>query len=210
MHGVISFFHKKYEGKQMIIEDCRGLDCPAPVIRVKKALENAGGAAVRVIVDNGAPRENVLRFAATRRCNVIEEAVENGCQITILPESDVQLQQLPVTAGRQAVILVGSDRLGDGPDELGRLLMKNFIITLLELPSLPEAVFFINSGVLLTIEGSELIEPLHKLAAGGAEIFSCGVCLDYFGLRDKLAAGAVTNMYTIAERMLAAGNPLRV
>jgi hypothetical protein len=88
--------------------------------------------------------------------------------------------------------------------------MKNFIITLLELPDPPEVIFFINSGVQLTSEGSELLEPLHKLAEVGTGIYSCGVCLDYFGLRDKLVAGKVTNMYTIAEKLLAAGNPVKV
>jgi hypothetical protein len=73
--------------------------------------------------------------------------------------------------------VVGSDRFGDGPEELGRLLMKNFINTLLELPSPPESIFFINSGILLTTEGLELLEPLQKLAGTGTDIFPCGVCL---------------------------------
>jgi len=194
----------------MIFEDCRGLDCPAPVIRTKKALESSGGAPVRVVVDNGAPRENLLRFAAARGCRILEEAFENGWQITLLPPSATQPQSQPGSGSQAAVILIGSDRLGNGPEELGRLLMKNFLITLLELPAPPESIFFINSGVLLTTEGSDLLEPLLKLAAGGTGIFSCGVCLDYFGLREKLAAGAVTNMYTIAEKMLASGNPITV
>jgi len=192
----------------MIFEDCRGLACPAPVIRTKKALERSGGAPVRVVVDSGAPRENVLRFATARGCGILEEAFENGWQITLLPHAAGQPQQQPGSAGQAAVILIGSDRLGSGPEELGRLLLKNFIVTLLELPSPPDSIFFINSGVLVTTEGSELLEPLQKLAGGGTGIFSCGVCLDYFGRRDKLVAGAVTNMYTIAEKMLASGNPI--
>lgn len=193
----------------MISEDYRGLACPAPVIKTKQALERAGGAPVTVMVDDGAPRENILRFARTRGCGVQEKACDNGWQITLAPDSSRQPEQPLASSGHQA-ILIGSDRFGDGADELGRLLMKNFIITLLELPILPESIFFINSGVLLTTEGSELLEPLHKLAAAGVGVFSCGVCLDYFGLRDKLAAGSVTNMFTIAEKMLAAGNPLRI
>ncbi|NJD90382.1 MAG: sulfurtransferase-like selenium metabolism protein YedF, partial [Geobacter sp.] len=106
-------------------------------------------------------------------------------------------------------VLISSDRFGDGPDELGRLLMKNFIITLLELPNPPDRIFLLNRGVLLATEGSETIEPLTKLADAGIEIFSCGVCLDYFSVRDKLAVGAVTNMYTIAEA-LTSGNLNRV
>jgi selenium metabolism protein YedF len=194
----------------MIFEDCRGLACPVPVIMTKKALESSGGAPVRVVVDNGAPRENVLRFAASRGCRILEEALENGWQITLLPDSSGQTLQPSGANRQQPVILIDSDRLGNGPEELGRLLMKNFIITLLELPSPPESIFFINSGVLLTTEGSELLEPLLKLAGTGTLIFSCGVCLDYFGLREKLVAGTVTNMYSIAEKMLSAGNPIKI
>ncbi len=194
----------------MIFEDCRGLACPAPVINTKKALERAGAGPVRVIVDNGAPRENVIRFAKSCGCRIEEEAFENGWQITLLPDNALQSEQQYASCSQQAVILISSDRMGSGPDELGRLLMKNFIITLLELPSPPEAVYFINSGVMLTTEGSELREPLQKLVAAGVDIFSCGVCLDYFGLRDKLVAGAVTNMYTIAEKMIARGTPIRI
>ena len=194
----------------MIVEDCRGLACPAPVIKTKKALESSGGAPVRVVVDNGAPRENVLRFAATRGCRILEEEFEGGWQITLLPAGTEQTLQQSGTNSQQAVLLIGSDRLGDGPEDLGRLLMKNFIITLLELPSPPESIFFINSGILLATEGSELLEPLQKLAGSGTGIFSCGVCLDYYGLREKLVAGAVANMYTIAEKMLSSGNPIKI
>lgn len=190
----------------MIMEDCRGLACPAPVIKARQALLNAGGNPVGILVDNGAPRENVNRFARTHGCTVQEEEFEGGWRLTLQPGSTQQQS----ACDRQAVILIGSDRLGDGPDELGRLLMKNFIITLLELPFPPEMIFFINSGVHLTTSGSELTEPLQKLAAAGTSIASCGVCLDYFKLRDKLAVGSITNMYTIAETMLAAGSPLSI
>lgn len=194
----------------MILEDCRGLACPAPVIKTKRALERAGGGPVRIIVDNGAPRENVLRYAKTAGCSTIEEELDNGMQITLQPDCSIQPPQESTPQRQHAVILIDSTRLGDGPDDLGRLLMKNFIITLLDLTTPPETIFFINSGVSLTTEGSELLEPLRKLAESGTEIYSCGVCLDYFGLREKLVAGAVTNMYTIVEKLLTAGHSLRI
>ena len=206
----LNFIVATIKRKQMIFVDCRGLACPAPVVKAKKALEGSNGAPVKVVVDNGAPRENVLRFAANRGCRILEEAFENGWQITLQQDSTQQPLQQSGANDQLAVLLIGSDRLGDGPEELGRLLMKNFIITLLELPSPPESIFFINSGIYLTTEGSELLEPLHKLAETGTGIFSCGVCLDYFGLREKLAAGAVTNMYTIVDTLLSSGNAIKI
>ncbi len=109
-----------------------------------------------------------------------------------------------------AVLLVGTDRLGDGPEELGRLLMKNFIITLLDIPAPPDRIFFVNTGVLLATEGSEVVEALEKLGNLGTEVFSCGVCLDFFNRRDKLRVGAVTTMFTIAETLLSARSVVRL
>jgi selenium metabolism protein YedF len=103
-------------------------------------------------------------------------------------------------------MLIASDRLGDGPEDLGRLLMRNFIITLLDLDTLPDKLFFVNSGVLLATEGSELIDALEGLGNRGVEVFSCGVCLDFFHLKDKLKAGTVTNMFAIADALMKAGS----
>ena len=88
--------------------------------------------------------------------------------------------------------------------------MKNFIITLLDMAAVPDLILFVNTGVLLTTEGSEVLEALEKLGNCGVEVFSCGVCLDFFQRKDKLAAGAVTNMFTIAESLLQARSVIRI
>lgn len=190
--------------------DCRGLACPAPVISTKKALEESGGNPFQIMLDNGAARENVLRFCKSKECAVTEEPGEDGTVLTIAANP---LNPGPVDlCGRLSspVILITSDSLGNSSDELGRLLLKNFIITLLELQRLPEKIIFVNRGVLLTSAGSELVEPLNKLVNAGVEILSCGVCLEYFRVRDKLVAGEVTNMYTIADALLASENAIRL
>jgi selenium metabolism protein YedF len=188
--------------------DCRNLSCPGPVIQTKKSLESAGGKAVKIVVDAGAPRENVTRFAQSRGYRVIEEQLDEGFALTISP-SDAPTCGI-VAASLGSVMLVASDKLGAGPDNLGALLMKNFFISLLEVNEPPEKIFFINSGVLLTTSGAETVEPLGKLAEAGVEIMSCGVCLDFFAVRDRLVVGTVTNMLTIAESMLQAKNVIRL
>lgn len=191
--------------------DCRGLACPAPVIATKKMIEETAGATFRVLLDKGAARENVLRFCETKGLAVSEEAADtftalliSGCMM------QTSAQNSPIETHTSPVLLVASDRLGDGPAELGQLLMKNFIITLLELKDRPEKIFFVNSGVLLTTEGSELVEPLHKLVKLGVQVFSCGVCLEYYGVSNKLLVGKTTNMYTIAESLLLSGTAIRL
>ena len=187
--------------------DVRGMACPLPVVSVKRALEAAEGE-LRVLLDDGAPRENVTRFATGRGYRVQEEPVEGGFALTI---SGSERRQAPAAERPGAsVMLVGSDRLGEGPEELGRLLMKNFIMTLVEQSELPDRIFFINTGVQLTAAGSEVIEALEALGNRGVEVLSCGICLDYFKKKESLAAGGVTNMFTIAESLLTARSVVRL
>lgn len=186
--------------------------CPAPVVTTKRALEEAGGEAVRVLVDPGAPRENVTRFAANRGFAVAESETDGGFALTITSSGSTAAEPVRTVTGKggKTVMLVASDRLGDGPEELGRLLMKNFIITLLDLAELPDRMLFVNTGVLLTTEGSEVLEALEQLGNRGVEVLSCGVCLDFFHRKEKLAAGSVTNMFTIAESLMGAGSVVRL
>ena len=199
--------------------DVRGLSCPAPVVSVKRALEENEGE-LRVLLDDGAPRENVTRFAQGRGYTVQEESHEGYFALTLSGTPEQKTRQSggsggAVTGGTGVgpggtVMLIGSDRLGDGPEELGRLLMRNFIMTLLDCSDLPDRMFFINSGVLLTAPGSEVIEALEALGNRGVEVLSCGICLDFFPKQESRAAGGVTNMFTIAESLLGARSVVRL
>jgi selenium metabolism protein YedF len=183
--------------------------CPLPVVTVKRALEEAAGESVKVLLDDGPPRENVTRFAANRGFQVEETAAEGGYAL-IISGCSKEILSTQTEKSAESVILIGSDRLGDGPEELGRLLMKNFIITLLDVSETPDRMLFVNTGIFLTTEGSEVIEALEKLGNRGGEILSCGVCLDFFNRRDKLRAGSITNMFSIAESMLQARSVVRL
>ena len=193
--------------------DCRNMACPLPVVTVKRALESSDGEPVRVLLDDGPPRENVRRFALARGYAVEESPLAEGVALVLGGSATGERG----TAGHGAgggtggtVVLVTSDRLGEGSEELGRLLMKNFIVTLLDLDAIPDRMLFVNSGVLLTTDGSEVLEALDKLGNRGVEILSCGVCLDFYNRKDKLKAGAVTNMFTIAESLLGGRSVLKL
>jgi len=191
--------------------DCRNMACPLPVVTVKRALEEAGTDAVTVMLDDGAPRENVARFARTHGYEVCENVSDSGITLVITGTRGTAVSVSPVTAvSARRSLLVTSDRLGDGPEELGRLLMKNFIITILESTELPDKILFVNRGVLLATEGSDLLEALEKLGNRGVEVLSCGVCLDFFGKRDALRAGSVTNMFTIVETLMSLHGVVRL
>lgn len=195
----------------MITIDCRGQACPAPVIATKRALE-ASPSGVRVLLDDGAPRENVTRFAQTRGLTVAETPDGTGWSLQITGKAGLAVPPptAHVPADGERVLLITSDRLGEGADELGRLLMRNFLHTLLETAERPDRILFLNSGVLLTVQGAETIEALSALEDLGVELFSCGVCLDFFKKKDQLAVGKTTNMFSTAEQLLAAASVIRL
>lgn len=185
--------------------DARGQTCPIPVVWTKKALKEMAGGVLTTIVDNETARDNVVALAREMNCQVAVERKENDYYVRIVPnvaKGQAALEQQGMT------ILFGADQLGRGSEELGRVLMKSFIYTLQETNPLPAVLLFINSGVLLTTEGSPVLETLQNLEALGVEILSCGTCLDYYGLKDKLAVGRITNMYTILEKLNCASKVL--
>lgn len=188
--------------------DCRNMACPAPVITTKRALEEQ--TELRVLLDDGAPRENVTRFARNRGFHVQEERDGSGWAITITAGAALQPPAVSVATPGTRVMLITSDLLGDGPQDLGRLLMRNFIHTLLETRDLPTQIFFMNRGVLLTSEGSDVLEALEKIAGMGVDIFSCGLCLDFFDLKTKLRVGGTTNMLTAVDTLLTAGQVIKL
>lgn len=187
--------------------DCRNMECPAPVITVKQALETERE--LRVILDDGAPRENVTRFAKNKGFWVSEKQDGRSWVLNIsanTQRSDITEEKL--LTGQ--LVLVTSNSFGNGPEELGRLLMKNFIHTLLETSELPTRMIFMNNGAMLTTEGSVILEALEKLAGMGVEILTCGLCLDFLDLKSKLKVGATTNMLFIAESLLTASRVIRL
>jgi selenium metabolism protein YedF len=107
-------------------------------------------------------------------------------------------------AGRRTVLLVAGDELGQGSPQLGRILIRSFLKTLAGAAERPYRALFLNGGVRLTSEGSELLEDLRALEALGVEILSCGTCLDFFHLKEKLKAGRISNMAEIVETLTTA------
>lgn len=184
-------------GLEMANIDARGLQCPQPVIMTKKALEEIASGEVIIIVDNVTARENISRFAANMNYQHEVEDKE-GCYYIKINKTEATDNQ---NGNNDFVIVITSDKLGVGEDNLGQLLMKTYTYTLTETKPYPKAVIFINSGVKLAVEGSEALENIQKLAELNIEIISCGTCLDYYDIKDKLKAGIIGNMYTIVEYM---------
>lgn len=214
----------------MITVNAMGDICPIPVVKTKKALgELNGPGEIEVLVDNETAVKNVTKMARSSGAEaeseqlgdkqyrvlitVGEDAAEklkNAKSPAVQPQG--QTQQEAAAGCRTCVgtvVAVGSDRMGEGSEELGHILIKSFIFALTQLDDLPDKILFYNGGAKLTVEGSESLEDLRTLEEQGVEIMTCGTCLDYYGIKDKLAIGGVTNMYSIVETLQSAMSVIR-
>lgn len=200
----------------MVTVNAMGDNCPIPVIKTKKAMQAlTGPETIEVLVDNEIAVQNVTKMASSAGGAVSSEKLGDAqFKITIQMEgAAAQDAAEDVVCAPDArdntVVVVSSDRMGIGNDELGKVLMKGFIFAVTQLDMLPKTMLFYNGGATLTADGSDSLEDLKSLEAQGVEIMTCGTCLDFYGLKDKLAVGSVTNMYSIVETMAKAGKIIR-
>ena len=195
----------------MIQVNAMGDNCPIPVIKTKKAIEAlTGPEVVEVLVDNEVAVQNVTKTAQTLGGSVTSERTaekEFKIRIQIGDVLSAEEEEVVCIPDRRenTIIVISSDRMGTGNDELGKVLIKGFIFAVTQLDTLPKTMLFYNGGATLTVEGSDSLEDLKHLEAQGVEILTCGTCLNYYGLTEKLGVGSVTNMYSIVEKMAGAG-----
>lgn len=187
--------------------DTRGLACPEPVIKAKKALENHDS--IEVLADNITALENIRRMAANSGCiELYEELPDGSYRVSIEKNPCASAAGNPennTSVSGPTVAVLSSDIMGRGDDELGRALMKAFIHTLTELETAPDTVILYNTGVKLAQDGGQSADDLKSLIAKGAAVLVCGTCANHFDIKDKIAAGTISNMYDIAGTLMKAG-----
>jgi selenium metabolism protein YedF len=195
--------------------DCRGLACPQPVIHTKDALLGATSPFL-VIVDNEASCTNVSRFAESQGAQVSVAQQGGEFHLTIQPGHGPRTSEAPSvdctcanTSAKNLVVYVSSAGMGRGDEDLGAILMTAFLDTLSHFKGELSHAIFVNAGAKLAVEGSPVLEQVRQLEQIGAEVLVCGTCLNHFGIKDKLAAGRVSNMYAIVETLSKAGRIIR-
>ena len=183
--------------------DARGEACPKPVIMTKKELDKLGEGSITTIVDNEVAKDNVSKLASSQGYEYsVDEVSDTEFHIHITKgEGAKEVNVCKPDTFKDMTIAFCSDTMGKGSDELGKILVKSFVYTLTEVTPFPSTLIFYNSGVYLTCEGSEVLEDLKKLEEEGVEIISCGTCLDFFDMKDKIRVGEISNMYTIYEKL---------
>lgn len=210
--------------------DAMGKQCPIPVVMTKEAVDKAAaGDEIHVFVDNETAVNNLSRLAGVKGCTFVSEKLEEkkyhvrmvsgGNKAENLADAEEECADGAVFAQEEAlastgilkdcVAVIASDKMGEGDDTLGKILIKGYLYALSQLEKLPETILFYNGGAKLTSEGSESLEDLMHMEEEGVEILTCGTCLKFYELSEKLKVGKVTDMYTIAEKMAGATKIIR-
>ena len=198
----------------MLKVNAMGDTCPIPVVKTKEAIRQLGadGGVVETLVDNDIAVQNLTKMANQKGYGVESEKLgENEYRVTMtvgagadLPAESEETVCMVPAGQKNTVVVVAADHMGEGEGELGKNLLKAFLYALSQQESLPETILFYNGGASLTCQGSLSLEDLKSMAERGVEILTCGTCLNFYDLTEKLAVGGVTNMYDIVEKQMAA------
>ena len=168
-----------------------------------------GSEVVETLVDNEIAVENLKKMAGQMGYQVKDQKLEEGkysVQIMVTEAEKTEKIQADIcdcrpTAASDKVVVIRSNVMGEGDPELGKVLIKGFIYALSQQEELPKTILFYNGGAYLTCEGSASLDDLKELEHRGVKILTCGTCLNFYGLSEKLKVGEVTNMYDIAATM---------
>jgi len=193
----------------MKIIDCKGMICPMPLIETRKAIrESAIGEDLQVIVDNETSFNNVSHFLNDN--GYVFNYTKDGSAYSIsfkINKIDSKKEEVkPIIENKtnkhkNHIIVLNSNKMGTGDDDLGRLLMKGYLNTIDQLDVLPLEIICYNSGVTLAEKGTDSAQTLKKIENQGVKITLCGTCVDFFGLKEKLEVGTISNMLYIAGKL---------
>ena len=213
----------------MITVNALGQACPIPVVKTRQAIAALNGAAgeVETLVDNEIAVQNLTKMAEQKGyVNTFEKMPDGNFRVIMSipageavqagqPEDTAEEEEavcgcsVPEAVKAGTVAVISSDTMGEGSKELGAALIKAFVFALSQQEKIPEKILFYNGGVRLTTENEAVIGDLKSMEERGTKIFSCGTCLNFYGLTEQLKVGEVTNMYDIVDMQMKAGRILR-
>lgn len=178
----------------------------------KKGIETAvAGEEIEIRTDNPTSLANLQDYLRDIKLSV--QVRSEGKVHTLSLKKPEMITELPqakayctAPAKNDYVVVLRSDEMGAGGSELGKMLMKSFLEALVEADELPTAILLYNSGVKVAEKGSDTEEAMRELEDAGIPVYACGVCLDFYNMKDSLAVGTVTSMFRIVNFMANAGH----
>lgn len=197
----------------MIKINAIGDTCPIPVVKTINAIKSLKKAEdICVSVDNSVAVENLKRLATSKDFKVEEKQLsEKEYEVIIHSDVVTEIDSDKIIENcnfsspkKKTVVVIASNKMGCGDEKLGKTLIKGFIFSLSQQDNLPTTIIFYNSGAYISAEDSESFEDLKTLENKGVEILTCGTCADFYGIKEKIKVGTITNMYTIVEKCTSA------
>jgi len=195
----------------MITIDTKGQLCPAPLILAKKGIqEAASGEEIEILTDNDSSFQNLKSYLAELK---LQPQLRKEGEVHILtvtrPETLTNARSAESFCSRSSsdyVVAIKSDAMGIGDDDLGHILMRAFVNSLKEADKLPTAILLYNSGVKIALKDTDTALSLQELEDKGIAIITCGTCVEYFEIKESMAVGMISNMYTITRYLSEAGH----
>lgn len=195
--------------------DGKGLLCPQPLILTRKALKKSEtGESLVIECDNRTAYQNIITYLEDQALSPAGTEMNGLFRIEVINEPTLKDEAVQITEGvgvksSAYVVVVSSDRMGEGDPQLGTILMKGFLNALNEQPVLPTHLVFYNAGAKMATKDSGVYSSLQLLEESGVQILVCGTCADFYGIKEQLGVGKISNMFTITETMVKAGHVVR-
>lgn len=216
---------KQNTGAQKL--DLRGLMCPEPVLRTKKLLDAKPEGAVEVLVDSDINVMNLTRLTKSMGFKLESRPNDGGYAVVIQKSGSSEISEnaeshsheTPARKSKVAessnaaakpstppvsVVFISKDTFGEGDREFSASLMNVFLQTILQSGHRPQAILLANTGVKLMDPENSVSKVLEEFQAVGVEVFACGLCVEFYGLKDKIAKEQITNMFAICEYLFSA------
>lgn len=217
---------KKQEAGAQIL-DLRGLMCPEPVLRTKKLLDNQPEGAIEILVDSDINVMNLTRLTKSMGLTLEARPNDGGYAVVIQKSGGKEnsasagshSHETPARRGRisehksvetkasaqsVSVVFISKDVFGEGDREFSSSLMNVFLQTILQSGHRPQAILLANTGVKLMDPENSVSKVLEEFKAVGVDVFACGLCVEFYGLKDKIAKEQITNMFAICEYLFSA------
>lgn len=178
--------------------DLRNKSCPIPLVETRNFINNNRNVDFKIILDNEVSFLNIKKYLENNKINYSANQSQDIYIFEVIFDGNERLSNEKFQINNFSV-LVMSNLFGHGDEEISKTLMKSYFYSLSESITLPSNVIFINSGVKLLIEESGILKSLESLKNLGTSILACGVCVDYYGLNDRVKFCEITNIYSITE-----------
>lgn len=194
--------------------DLRGLNCPEPVIRTKKLLDNKELRQIEALVDDEVCVSNLKRLAGSQKVSFSSQARNGFFACTLSRDGGAEMQapnpsidNLKTEA--MTVVFLTKNYLGEGDPEFSGTLLNIFLQTLLESGHRPRAILLANSGVKLLGKDSATAKVLNDFREQGTEVLACGLCVEFYKLKEQINTEQITNMFAICEYLSAASKVIQ-